>query len=167
MAFSENDIYQIFLATRPQIQSFLMQRLRCIDSVADLLQDIYLRLTQLKPPPCNEIEVKAWLFTVAGNLSIDHLRTQKRRSELIEQYLGDEAEMANTETAERGLQAQQQLQRIESALGQLPDQCAEILYLSRIEGLTHKDIAQQLGISVSWVEKQLARALTRCRQALD
>lgn len=167
MAFSEHEIYQIFLATRPQIQSFLVQRLRCIDSAADLLQDIYLRLTQLKPPPNNEGEVRAWLFTVAGNLSIDYLRSQKRRGELLEQYLGNSEDREADDAAERSCHARQQLQQIEAALADLPDLCAEIVYLSRIEGLSHKEIAAQLGISASWVEKQLARALLHCRQALE
>ncbi len=167
MAFSDQDIYRIFLGYRPQIQNFLQQRIRCADTAADLIQDIYLRLTQLKPPPCSETEVRAWLFTVASNLSIDHIRVNKRRSELLDQYLGDETEADHLQAPDRLVQAQDQLQQIQSALAGLPDQCAEILYLSRVEGLTHVEIARQLNISVSWVEKQLARALMHCRQAVE
>lgn len=167
MAFSDHDIYRIFLNTRPQIQRFLQQRLRCQDSAADLIQDIYLRLMLLKPPPNSEIEVRAWLFTVASNLSIDHIRTQKRRIELLDQYLGDETEADHSAGPERVAQAQDQLRQIQAALTELPDQCAEILFLSRVEGLSHAEIARQLKISTSWVEKQLARALSHCRQAVD
>lgn len=167
MAFSEHDIYEIFLDNRPQIQGFLLQRLRCRESAADLLQDIYLRLGQLNPPPCSEIDVKAWLFTVASNLSIDHLRRQKRRSELLEQYWDEDGDLDPYQLPEQNIAVQQQLQHIESALAQLPDQCAEILYLSRIEGLPHKEIAERLRISTSWVEKQLAKALSHCRQAME
>lgn len=74
--FSEQDIYLTFLNSRPQIQRFLNQRLHCQETAADLVQDIYLRLMLLKPPPCSETEVRAWLFTVASNLSIDHVRRQ-------------------------------------------------------------------------------------------
>lgn len=167
MAFSDKDIYRIFLNSRPQIQRFLHQRIRCQDTAADLVQDIYLRLMLLKPPPSSENEVVAWLFTVASNLSIDHLRSQKRRSELLDQYLGDETEIDHSEVPERVAQAQDQLQQVQSALAELPDQCAEILYLSRVEGLSHAEIARQLKISTSWVEKQLAKALNHCRLAVD
>jgi len=167
MAFSDHDVYRIFLNTRPQIQRFLQQRLRCQDTAADLVQDIFLRLTLLKPPPASEIEVRAWLFTVASNLSLDHLRTQKRHHELLDQYLGDATEIDGSAAPERAVQAQDQLQQIQIALMELPDQCAEILYLSRIEGLSHIEIAQQLKISTSWVEKQLAKALLQCRQAVN
>ncbi|AMK76718.1 MULTISPECIES: RNA polymerase sigma factor [Methylomonas] len=167
MAFSDHDIYRIFLSTRPQIQRFLQQRIRCQDTAADLIQDIFLRLSLLKPPPATEVEVRAWLFTVASNLSLDHLRTQKRRCELLDQYLGDASEIDDSAAPERVAQAQDQLQQIQAALADLPDQCAEILYLSRIEGLSHVQIAKQLKISTSWVEKQLAKALLHCRLAVD
>lgn len=165
MAFSDHDVYRTFISIRPQIQRFLQQRLRCRDTAADLLQDIYLRLMLLTPPPTSEVEARAWLFTVASNLSIDHLRGQRRRGDLLDQYLGEETDLSTE--PERTLQAQDQLQQIQSALTQLPDLCAEILYLSRIEGLSHAEIAKQLNISVSWVEKQLAKALLHCRQAVD
>ncbi|PKD41240.1 RNA polymerase sigma factor [Methylomonas sp. Kb3] len=167
MAFSDHDIYRIFLSTRPQIQRFLQQRIRCDDTAADLIQDIFMRLTLLKPPPASETEVQAWLFKVASNLSLDHLRTQKRRCELLDQYLGDETDIDASAAPERTAEAQDQLQHIQLALADLPDQCAEILYLSRIEGLSHIEIAKQLKISTSWVEKQLAKALLHCRQAVD
>ncbi len=166
MAFSEHDIYQIFLNTRPQIHNFVRQRIRCQDTAADLIQDVYLRLLLLKPPPSSEIEVRAWLFTVASNLSLDHLRTQKRRGELLGQYLGGASEIDETAVPERAAHAHDQLQHIQSALAELSEQCAEILFLSRIEGLSHLEIAAQLQISTSWVEKQLAKALQHCRNAV-
>ena len=130
------------------------------------MQDLYLRLSLLKPPPCSEIEVRAWLFTVASNLSLDHLRVRKRRSELIDRHFSGAAETGWSPAPEHTVQAQKQLDRVQQALAELPDLCAEILYLSRIEGISHAEIASRLNISVSWVEKQLARALTHCRQAL-
>lgn len=167
MAFSDHDIYRIFLNSRPQIQRFLHRRIRCQDTAADLIQDIYLRLMLLKPPPSSEIEVRAWLFTVACNLSIDHIRSQKRRTDLLDQYLGNETEIDHATAPEQIAADRDQLQQVQSALAELPDQCAEILYLSRIEGLSHAEIARQLKISTSWVEKQLARALNHCRLAVD
>lgn len=167
MIFTENDIYLVFLNTRPQIQRFLSRRVRCQDTTADLLQDLYLRLLLLTPPPNSESEIRAWLFTVASNLSIDYLRSQKRHVELLDQYLGDKTEADLSAEPERVAQAQDQLLQIQAALAQLPDTCAEIVYLSRIEGLSHAEIARQLGISTSWVEKQLARALSHCRQSIN
>lgn len=167
MFFSEHDIQQIFLKLCPQIRRFLARRVRCQDTAADMLQDIYLRLSFLQPPPASENEVRAWMFAVASNLSIDHLRAQKRHAELLELHWGGKSEVDYTAAPERIAVAQNQLQLIEAALAELPDQCAEILFLSRMEGLSHADIAARLNISKSWVEKQLARALNHCRQAAE
>ncbi|MDT4329617.1 RNA polymerase sigma factor [Methylomonas sp. MED-D] len=167
MAFSEHDIYRIFIDHRPRILGFLQQRLRCPDTAADLIQDIYLRLRLLKPPPNSEGEVRAWLYAVAANLSIDYLRAEKRHHDLLDHYLGGATEVDVSASPERSAQARDDWRQIESALAELPDLCADILYLSRIEGLSHAEIAARLGISLSWVEKQLARALLQCRQALD
>jgi len=167
MIFTEDDIYLIFLDARPQIQRFVSRRIRCQDTTADLLQDVYLRLRLLTPPPRSEAEIRAWLFTVASNLSIDYLRSEKRHDQLLSRYADEKTEADHSAEPERITQAQDELSRIQAALAELPDACADILYLSRVEGLSHGDIAEQLGISVSWVEKQLARALNHCRQFIQ
>lgn len=167
MSLSDSDIYHFYLTARPQIQSFLSRRIRCQDTAADLLQDLYLRLLLLTPAPSSEPEVRAWLFTVASNLSIDYLRSQKRHAELLNQYLCGVTEADDCAVPERITQARDELQQLQTALAELPDSCAEILYLSRVEGLSHAEIARQLGISISWVEKQLARVLNHCRRAVD
>ena len=142
---------------------FLTRRVKCPETASDLLQDIYFRLPRLFPPPGTETEVRAWLFTVASNLSIDYLRRQRRHGEILEHYYSGQPETDTSNLPYQEAQAQQQLQQLQSALRELPDQCAEIVYLSRIEGLTHSQIAGQLGISTSWVEKQIVRALNHCR----
>lgn len=156
--FLDRDIQRIYLNVSADLHLFLTRRVKCPETAYDLLQDIYFRLPRLFPPPATETEVRAWLFTVASNLSIDHLRSQRRHGEILEQYYSDQPETDASNMPDRKAQAQQQLQQLQSALRELPDQCADILYLSRIEGLTHSQIAGQLCISTSWVEKQIARA---------
>lgn len=83
MPLSVDDINGIYVVARPQLQQFLVRRVQCQDTAADLLQEVYLRLPHLKPPPETEGEVRAWLYRVATNLSIDHIRTQHRQSGLL------------------------------------------------------------------------------------
>lgn len=52
---------------------------------------------------------------------------------------------------------------VESALSELPGKAREMLYLSRVAGLTHGEIAERLGVSKSLIEKYIARALAHCR----
>ena len=60
-----------------------------------------------------------------------------------------------------------QLQRLHEAIQVLPELCREIFIRSRFLGQTHDQIAYELGISKSWVEKNIIDALKRCKLALD
>jgi RNA polymerase sigma factor (sigma-70 family) len=168
MSLSEDDIHHIYLGARSRLHQFLSWRVQCPDTASDLLQEVYLRLPLLKPPPQTQPEVQAWLYRVASNLSVDHIRTQQRHFTLLEMYGGgcEEPSDARTEP-DRAAVAAEELQQVSAALSELPERCTEVLYLSRIQGLTHSEIARKLGISKSLVEKQIMRALNHCRQAID
>lgn len=166
-SFPEDDRKRIFLDTSPQLHRFLARRLQCPETAADLTQEVYLRLPQMQATVVSEVGVRAWLFRVAANLSIDHLRRQRRHTELLDRFCGDESEIDKAPSPYRAAVDSGRLKRVQSALGELPEQCAEVLYLSRIEGLSHAEIAGQLGISKSLVEKHVARALNHCRQVVD
>lgn len=55
--------------------------------------------------------------------------------------------------------ARQELANLEAAIARLPSGCRAVLLLRKIELLPHQEIARRLGIAVSTVEKQHARAL--------
>lgn len=167
MPLSVTDLNGIYIAARPQLHHYLMRRVQCQDTAADLLQEVYLRLPHLKPPPETEAEVKAWLYRVASNLSIDHARTQRRQSELLEQYCGDESEIDESATPDVIALLCDEIERVQSLLAELGPRCTEILKLNRIEGLTYAEVARQLGISKSLVEKEMVRILNHLRTALD
>ena len=167
MPLSVTDLNGIYIAARPQLHHYLMRRVQCQDTAADLLQEVYLRLPHLKPPPETEAEVRAWLYRVASNLSIDHARTQRRQSELLEQYYGDESEMDESATQDLVALLCEEIERVHVLLAQLGQRCTEILKLNRIEGLTYAEVAEQLGISKSLVEKEMVRILNHLRTALD
>ncbi len=166
-ALPENVVKRIFLDTSPQLHRFLARRVQCPETAADLTQEIYLRLPQMQTSVVSEVGVRAWLFRVASNLSIDHLRSQRRHSELLNRFCGNETEIDQAPSPYRAVMDHDRLKRVQNALKELPDQCADVLYLSRIEGYSHAEIAGQLGISKSLVEKHIARALNHCRQVID
>jgi RNA polymerase sigma factor (sigma-70 family) len=158
---------RIYLENRPALIRFLTLSTRCPDTAADLVQEVYLRLPFLKPIPDSDIAIKAWLFRVASNMAVDHVRKEKRHAELLNENLSVDNEAKLTATPETIVFNAYQLQEIQDALEALPRVCTQILYLSRIEGLTHQAIAERLGISKSWVEKQLVRAIDHLRHTIN
>lgn len=167
MSLSVDDINGIYIGARPQLQQFLTRRVQCQDTAADLLQEVYLRLPHLKPPPKTEGEVRAWLYRVATNLSIDHVRTQQRQSGLLEKYCADTPEIDETASPDMVALFCDEIQRVQSLLSQLPPRCTQILKLNRVEGMTYAEIAERLDISKSLVEKEMVRILNHLRNAMD
>jgi RNA polymerase sigma-70 factor (ECF subfamily) len=166
-ALQVDDVNRVFLDASTQLHRFLIRRVQCPETAADLTQEVYLRLPQMQASVAGEAGVRAWLFRVASNLSIDHLRSQRRHAGLLNQFCGSETEIDTAPSPYRAVMDRDRLQRVQNALKELPELCAEVLYLSRIEGYSHAEIAKQLGISKSLVEKHVARALNHCRQAVD
>jgi RNA polymerase sigma factor (sigma-70 family) len=167
MALTVDEISGVYFCARPQLQQFLVRRVKCHDTAAELLQELYLRLPHLKPPPETEGEVRAWLYRVAGNLSIDHIRTQNRHGDLLQRYCADESEEDLAATPEQIAMFSEEIQRIQALLAKLPPRCAQILRLNRLEGLTYSEVGVRLGISRSLVEKEMVKILDHLRSALD
>lgn len=171
--FSINLVYQInpqqiaelITRNRRELSRFISRKLGTADATADLLQDAYLRLAgyQSAVPVVN---LRAFMFRTVSNLVVDH---QRRSVNRIPHETDDEMLHAvpdNQPVLETRIQAGQGLERLALALDELPDKCREVFYLNRVEGYTHKEIAERLHLSESMVAKYLVRAMRHCRERL-
>jgi RNA polymerase sigma factor (sigma-70 family) len=165
-AETNTHLNRVYLAYRPALLRFLTLSTHSPEMAADLVQELYLRLPYLRPIPDSDSAIKAWLFKVATNMAADHFRTEKRHSELVHEHLAEQDETELTPTPEKIAVGDDQLRQLQATLEALPKVCKEVLYLSRIEGLTHQAIAERLGISKSWVEKKLVQALDHLRKSM-
>lgn len=145
---------------------FFTRKLGCRDLAADCAQETYVHLVRMG----RTISVqnpRAFLFRVAANLSIDYLRkTRTRRGVLSTEPLPEET-ASLAPTAEDALDAKQRVALLEAAMEELSVKCRSALLLNRLEGKTHKDIAQTLGVSESMVAKYIVQALKHCRSRLQ
>lgn len=159
------DLQQLFLEAREQLQRHLCRRTENVQVAADLTQELYLKLSSIKAPIPDRDQGRAYLFRMAGNLAIDHLRSEARRTELLRgsQVLFEDTDLSPDEL----VASQDDLRQFELALSELPPLCREILVMARVQGLEHKEIARRLGVSLSLVEKYQRRALRHCQQKLE
>ena len=101
---------------------------------------------------------RALLFRIATNLARDQLRRQiVRRDAAVELARADDT----AASADIVSSARQELALVADALASLPPRPREVLLLSRVEGHSHREIGEQLGISPKTVENHLARALAQ------
>jgi RNA polymerase sigma factor (sigma-70 family) len=105
------------------------------------------------------------LYTTARRLAINRL---KRRSISPFAPTGMSLELAASSSpgVAQQVMARQELRMLEQAIAELPEGCRAVLLLRKVELLSHREIAERLGIAVSTVEKQHARALRLLRAAL-
>lgn len=163
-----NELAAYFAEYRAEIYRFLMRVVECEHTAQDLTQDTYLRLIDHRQEQPIE-NPRAYMYRIANNLALDYLRAQKRRgpvvdhSELPEKF-GDDSGTVNPQNI---LLDQQQLALLNKVIQALPGTTQDVFIRSRFLGQTHEQIAKELGISKSWVEKNIIEALTHCRKALD
>ena len=146
------------LIHEPSLTAFLRRNYRDPSEVADLRQDIYVKVYQAAGQERPKL-VKAFIFAVARNLLIDRARaarivqidTMGDLSSL--NVIGDEI------PADRRLSARQDLERLKQAIDSLPPRCRQVLILRKVEELSQREVATKMGITQATVEKQLAKAV--------
>lgn len=153
---------QVFMAQRARMEALVSRRVGCRATASDLVQELFLRFWR-RP----EVKVEAldtYLLRCAGNLAIDHLRSEGSRERIAEASLPLDECLA--QAPEQALEVNHDLQRIEAALRALPERTRQIFLLNRIHGCTYGEIAKAMQLSQSAVEKHMMRALQACKASV-
>ena len=161
---NQSNFAGLYRKTLAPLQRYLSRMLGNQSEAQDIAHDAYLRIyPKVQDQSANNPQ--AVLYTTARRLAINRL---KRRSitPFIPGSINLETTAASTPGVVQQVMARQELQQLEEAIAQLPEGCRAVLLLRKIELLSHYEIAQRLGIAISTVEKQHARALRLLRAAL-
>jgi RNA polymerase sigma-70 factor (ECF subfamily) len=108
-------------------------------------------------------EPRAFLYHVATNLARDQLRRRVTRQRAERELLEAHAE---TQGSDAVAAAREELERVQRALEAMPPRPRQVIRLARIEGYSHREIAEQLGISPKTVENHLTRGLAMLARSL-
>lgn len=162
----------LFRQYKRELNRIAYSRLGCPDDADDVVQDAFVRYaTQEKKQNqgmATEVETpKFFLFRIVSNLVIDRIRQQQRRGihtsiDEVGQNLIDPRPLLCEQLASR-----QQLKRLAKALDELPENCRAAILMSRLDGLSHAEIAERLQVSKSMVSKYIMQAVKHCAKRLD
>ena len=163
----EKDLKALFLAHRRELQAYLTEQLRDADTAADLTQETFLRYAELhQNGEASVLHDRSYLYRTAQNLAIDHRRRRARqKTDTIDRDALTRLP-EDRPSPENEADARRKLERLRSAIRELPERTRQVFVLGRLEGLSHREIARRLGISESSVQKHLAKALQRSMQRL-
>jgi RNA polymerase sigma-70 factor (ECF subfamily) len=130
----------------------------------DLLQEIFLPAHRKLALYKGESSLGTWLFRLATNLCLDHLRSRGARFAHVTEEL-DEAPEASPAQSGAVLGVVDRID-LERALASLPPGCRSVFVLHDVEGLEHREIGDLLGISDGTSKSQLHKARMRLRRLL-
>lgn len=164
LGFTPDDAATLIEQYRQELHRHLLRRVSCPDTANDLLHDTYLRLVNYRSPKPVE-NPRAFVYRIADNIATDHLRKNKMVTVRLPEPECDKI-IDQAPLPEQAVFGQQQLALCDQVLKELSPSALKIFLLSRYEGYTHPQIAKELNVSISWVEKSLFNTLKLLRKAI-
>ncbi len=147
-----------------RVRAALMRRGRSRQDADDLVQEAFLKLaTAEQVQTVNKPE--AFLMRAALNLSLDAYRISKNHGEQV--LLEDVVLFATTPSTEDAVLARERTARLSVCLAELDPKTLRIFLAHRIEGMSYVEIARANSISVSAVEKHIAKAALLLTRSME
>jgi len=160
LSYSEfKDIFDLYFTS---IKNFVYFKVGDTKIAEDLAQDTFVKLWETRSK-IKKSTVKSYLYTIAGNLTINHLK----RNQLNYKFKNQLEINTNNSNPEYLLEMKEYEQKLNQVLSEIPEGSREVFLMNRIEGLKYKEIAENLGLSVKAIEKRISKALQIIREKLD
>ena len=132
--------------------------------IEDIVQETYVRVCQIEKT--HKIrEPRSFLFTTARNLALDHIKRAESRLTVSVEEIGEsglgEVERSSDETFDR-VASNEEFSQFCEAVRQLPVQCRRAFVLKKVYGYSQREVAREMNLSESTVEKHIAQGIKRC-----
>ncbi|MCB0524561.1 MAG: RNA polymerase sigma-70 factor [Saprospiraceae bacterium] len=161
----ENALRSIFDKYYSHLIGVIYRMIPDVDTCQDLAQEVFVELWNKRETINIQSSLQAYLRRAAINRALNHIKTQKRTILEDAEKFGDKEDITEQEL---GIQVKKENQEkaLHNAIDALPERCRIVFTLSRFENMSHKEIAEKLGISVKTIENQITKAMKLLRQAL-
>lgn len=163
----DNDVEafdSLFHKYSEKLYGFAFSLLKNHEDSKEIIQEAFIRVWEKRQEIDSSKSFKSFLFKISYNLIIDQLRVRLKDNEYREflvRYFESEKFELKTNIDYEIIK-----NKIQDAVGELPEKRKQIYSLSREVGLSHKEIASKLGISVKTVENQIGLALKHIKARL-
>jgi RNA polymerase sigma-70 factor (ECF subfamily) len=151
-----------------KIRPFIARRVGNPADVDDVLQDVFLRMQRGLGALRDEQRFGPWVYQVARSAIIDHRRVAARHPLPGAQGPGHEEQASEAAGDEEDGEVEREVASyIAPFVAMLPSPYREALTLTELEGLTQKQAAEMLGISLSGTKSRVQRGRAQLRRALE
>ena len=124
--------------------------MRDTETANDIVQEVFLKLAEQHQKSVEIHNIKAWIFQVTRNVMNDHFRKQQKNHQFVQDF-GGELELAEEEFENVNTDS------LVSMMNELPKKYSIPLYLSDIEQMPQKEIAEQLNLGLSATKMRIQR----------
>lgn len=143
---------------------YALHYLHDLEGAEDIVQDCFVRLLESNKYDalCRQSsesyflinQLKSFLYASVRNACIDRLR---RKNPVLQDV--SPSDLQGLITDEQAMDSSTREAELWTAIEQLPDRCREIFLMSKRDGMTYREIAEELGLSEKTVEHQISKAL--------
>ncbi|MCT4645463.1 MAG: RNA polymerase sigma-70 factor [Carboxylicivirga sp.] len=138
------------------------------DVASDIVQEAFVKLWENRSHIIANVSIKAYLFKVVYNLSLNHIEQLKVRSQHHESIYEELRDMeVDYYRDERSILQEERIESVRKMIRDLPSQCQEIIDLSRYQGLKNKEIAKKLDLPTRTVETRIYRCINKLRELVS
>jgi RNA polymerase sigma-70 factor (ECF subfamily) len=163
-AGDEKAFRELFDQYRERLFVFVWQLCHSVTDSEEVVQDIFLRLWENRAK-LNQVDFpRKYMYVMARNRTLDLLTKIAKDQQMIKEVWANLSQSGNF--TENLLQAAESQKLINEAVALLPEKKQTIFWLSRRDGLSHQEIAQQMGLSVQTVKNTLTEILKQIKSYL-
>ncbi len=156
---------QLFEGTYDALYRYAWSFTKDEERACDVLQDVFLRLWQIRAHVDPERSLKALLYQMVRNTSLNHLRRMQRNPVVT---VANTADLPSKEVAaDDAYDVQVLRRRLQVWIDNMPPRRREAFVLSRFQGLSHAEIAQVMNLTPKTVNNHIVLALTYLRDRID
>ncbi len=162
---------EVFRLLYPRLKGYCKLFVPDENEVEDLIQECFITLWDKRKTIDVHKRLESFLFVIIRNKCLNFLKSQKFDSEYIP---ADDLQIAalqylyQLDLAEKEEKSLEELliQIFQQSVNKLPVKMKEVFVKCKLEGKKQKEVAEELGISVKMVEKQIAKAKKQIREQL-
>jgi len=159
----DTDLHTGWTELRERLQGFVALRVSPANA-EDVLQDALLRIQRGLPDLRESDRLGPWIYRVTRSAIADHLRARTRSIERTETCAPEELDGAALSVDEPDTATASLVRCVSTFVAELPSPYREAITLTDLEGLSQKDAADIVGISLSGMKSRVQRGRERLRQ---
>jgi len=155
---------KLFSYYYPRLYNFSKSFLKIEDGIDDILQEVFVKIWQNRKKIKSAATFNSYIFTITRNLLLNELRKRLSNQNLKEEI--QKLSVGSEYSVLKQVEYHELQEKMNNIINELPNRQKEIFILSRAEGLSHKEIADKLGIKIKTVEYHLALAVRTLKKEL-